>query len=897
MEKLNSILARPLLTFCFIMIVRKRLNRRFRCLMLLFLLTIIHCFGSVEQIAYSKSINNNLLITHNNDSNDGACTTSDCSLREAIIAANANPGSTINIPAGTYTLSLGSSGEDFSAGGDLDIRTSVTIIGEGQVIIDAGGMDRVFDVLNGNLQLSNLTIQSGQAMGGGMRVAGPATVSLSDVTYTSNQSSSYGGAIFNEGDLHLSACTLVGNYAAWDGGAIYNLGDLALDNVTISGNRANRNGGGMAMAGGTAELASVTITENTADANVSGSGDGGGISQSGGSLEMRNTILADNQDRTLEAPDCAGQITCGDYNLIGSYSGCTILGATSHSLFGVDPMLNPLADNGGSTETHALAITSPAIDAGNPFGCVGTDASLLNSDQRGEARTQDGDNDGTPVCDIGAYELAGLPATTISDLTVSLIDTNQWFTSGLDAAIGEVLTYEIQFTLPPGAVPDGLLVVRLDQGLVFSNCSEMSASSDLVTVAMDGGLAGVCAAPTVSSGGIAVVDQGRVVAFDFTGISNHGTQSAVVSLTMHALVLDSQGNQSDQEIGASVEWQDSGGIQSADSEAALIQEPDLDLRLSAVPMNGYGADPIVFTLQLNHTGASQTNAFNVLLEADLTGEIVLVENSLTYVSGYPPLSMNEVGDSITVQWNNYPDVGQPTVLTFEGHLTGLQMGDFADVSAALTWTSLPGFNQIPMSAYNPFSTERFYSPGSTVDDYIVEDQWRISKPELPASGFAPGVSTQLPFAHESFAFVNMGGLTMSVPELDVTAVVVGVPVRQDQWDVQWLGSSIGYLSGTAYPTWEGNSGFTAHAYLPDGSPGPFVDLDQLRWGDQVIISAFGEDHVYEVRSVTYVLPNDAGALAHKDGDWITLISCKGYDPVSDAFRYRVVVSAVLMDVK
>ena len=65
-------------------------------------------------------------------------------------------------------------------------------------------------------------------------------------------------------------------------------------------------------------------------------------------------------------------------------------------------MLGPLADNGGSTETHDLLPGSPAIDAAN-------DASCPAADQRGAARPFDGDGDGMAHCDIGAVEFVPEP--------------------------------------------------------------------------------------------------------------------------------------------------------------------------------------------------------------------------------------------------------------------------------------------------------------------------------------------------------------------------------------------------------------------------------------------------------------------------------------------------------
>ena len=67
-------------------------------------------------------------------------------------------------------------------------------------------------------------------------------------------------------------------------------------------------------------------------------------------------------------------------------------------------ILGPLANNGGPTQTHALVVGSPAIDAGNPNGCLDNAGMLLPTDQRGFARHVDANNDGTVRCDIRAYE-------------------------------------------------------------------------------------------------------------------------------------------------------------------------------------------------------------------------------------------------------------------------------------------------------------------------------------------------------------------------------------------------------------------------------------------------------------------------------------------------------------
>ena len=100
---------------------------------------------------------------------DGVCATAAatpaCTLRAAIQETNALAGAdTINVPSGTYFLTIQGANEDAAAAGDLDVTGELTINGTGTnaPVIGGGGIDRVFDVLgNATVTLSRLTIQNG----------------------------------------------------------------------------------------------------------------------------------------------------------------------------------------------------------------------------------------------------------------------------------------------------------------------------------------------------------------------------------------------------------------------------------------------------------------------------------------------------------------------------------------------------------------------------------------------------------------------------------------------------------------------------------------------------------------------------------------------------------------
>jgi hypothetical protein len=100
-----------------------------------------------------------------------------------------------------------------------------------------------------------------------------------------------------------------------------------------------------------------------------------------------------------------GTLTNPSYNLIGVAAGCSVSGTPVDNIFNTNPKLGPLQDNGGNTLTHALLATSPAIDTGNPAGCLDQNELPLTTDQRGFSRPADGGS-GSAICDMGAFEYA-----------------------------------------------------------------------------------------------------------------------------------------------------------------------------------------------------------------------------------------------------------------------------------------------------------------------------------------------------------------------------------------------------------------------------------------------------------------------------------------------------------
>ncbi len=270
---------------------------------------------------------------------------------------------------------------------------------------------------------------SGQGDGGAIFIDGNVTASISGSTFASDHAGGEGGAGTSSGQgdggaiefmgseptatLSVTGSTFSGDRAGGPvvgpstgegfGGAIdaFDKGALTLTNDTLTGNSVGAPlGAGAGAGGGGGALntsLSATLVNDTVDGNaVIGPGAGGNLAVSE-PVTLENTIVAGGAGE--HGANCSGPVSSAGHNIESTTpSQCGLSGA-SGDLVGVNPLLDVLAFNGGATETQALFLGSPAINAGQALGCPATD-------QRGEQRPQGS------ACDIGAYEAAPPSATT-----------------------------------------------------------------------------------------------------------------------------------------------------------------------------------------------------------------------------------------------------------------------------------------------------------------------------------------------------------------------------------------------------------------------------------------------------------------------------------------------------
>lgn len=272
--------------------------------------------------------------------------------------------------------------------------------------------------INASVIVSNVARSSG----GGLSVANsgnpsPITINIQDSTIESNRALANGGGLnLHSAQASISRSTISNNTTGRFGGGIYSaVGSMIVANSTISGNQSASHGGGIMVHGESrVELNNLTVAYNVADYDNDGTGDGGGIyNHTGQRAAISNSIFAGNTIANESASECSGRVYSRGFNLVQvSSPGCD-LGSFPSNLVDVDPLLEPLGNNGGLTDTHALGLESPAIDAGSPRTCEETD-------QRGVPRN----------CDMGAFEVGVLPPDPGFQINAGLNDA--WYNPETD---------------------------------------------------------------------------------------------------------------------------------------------------------------------------------------------------------------------------------------------------------------------------------------------------------------------------------------------------------------------------------------------------------------------------------------------------------------------------------
>ncbi len=430
------------------------------------------------------------------------------------------------------TLSNNSAGTD--AGGlfiysSHPILTSLIFNGNSAKTGAGGGL---VNYLNSNPVLDNVIFENNSAVSGGGVANINSSLTLTNGKFINNTSDKGGGMYsLGTGSPKLTGVTFHGNVASADGGGLYNDDNStpSLTNVTFHNNSAAAKGGGVYnYIGSHPSLINTTLSSNTA-------GSGGGIyNDLDSNATLMNSIVWGNSGgeiaNFMSNPDVRYSIVQGGYAGTGNLD--------------QNPLLGPLQNNGGFTQTMALLPGSPAINAGSDANCPLTD-------QRGMGRPQG------LHCDMGAYEF--IPSTPVILTVTKTADTNDGLCNA-DCSLREALvnsydgdtirfglngTFLLASDLPvinkTIAVDGSGKTVKLDGGGKY-RIFKINETGDLTlkNLALQNGHSGVpCMADIDQTCGGAIYNDGALSAINVTFSSNHADIGGAIFIEFGTTKIES----------------------------------------------------------------------------------------------------------------------------------------------------------------------------------------------------------------------------------------------------------------------------------------------------------------------------------------------------------------------
>jgi len=302
------------------------------------------------------------------------------------------------------------------------------------------------------------------------------------------------------------------------------------------------------------------------------------------------------------------------------------------------------------------------------------------------------------------------------------------------------------------------------------------------------------------------------------------------------------------------------------ARAGIAYQPQADLELSKTvdPARAHPGDTVTFTLTLTNRGPNEAT------HVEVTDRL---PSGYLYESSAPSQGTYDADKGVWAVGTLAPNATATLLIT-------------ATVQSGGVYT-----NTAEVTALEPVDPDA--TPGDGLGDDYAEVALQVLAPSLPETGFAPGKPVPLaPRPAESLTLE----WRVRIPRLGLDAPVVGVPLSSQGWDVRWLADAVGWLHGSAFPTWRGNTVLTAHVWDADNTPGLFYGLEKLRYGDRIVLYAGNTTATYMVVDNRLVTPKDVDAVfAPAETDVLTLVTCQGFNPDQAAYPYRRVVRAVRLE--
>jgi LPXTG-site transpeptidase (sortase) family protein len=773
---------------------------------------------------------------------------------------------------------------------------------------DGGGIY----ISSGSLSVDDSSIEYNKAEnGGGIRIStGAGAVTIKNGSSVSNnEAGNTGGGLdifANDYDVTVDASTFASNKALYDnGGAISanpagggETGTLDILNGSLiggagQGNTAAEQGGGIAMQQGVMIVDASTISYNTADV-------GGGVFSNGATLTLRNGSLIDNNESTY---DVGGGIFHNNSNggsTTISYS--TISNNTSYGygggIYAGDEESSFQA--GGTLDIdHSSIFGNEAYQEGSGVATLGPVMTITYSAIYNNINYDEGD------AGVGAWGPTTISNTTISGNTV--VGSGGAGAAGLGVYQADVTLNNVTIANNSGGYYGGISDWEDSSGSMTINNSiiaDNSGSSDDDDCRWaDSPELDLNDAPSI----IESIDSDCDTTNDFFRITNPGADpglgalgdnggptwtmaigagSNALNAAVGGLRPDQRGvpsNGSGPDLGA-YEYVGTTFIvtSSTPNDGAVIgyDLTTIDVTFNLDAYTGGGSDDVIDTGNYHLLQKGDNDSYDTTACSDLSipagDDEEITINSVSYNSTSFTATLN-VNGGVPLPDGQYRlfACGSSTIID---ESVGNPLNNGSDEIIDFTIGASGGS-----------------STSSAGDDDGDADSVAATVDSLPDTGFVPGGATQLASQPSELAYAATTFM-LNIPKLGVELPIVGVPLVDGEWAVDWLGQQAGFLEGTAFPTNPGNTVITSHVWNASNLAGPFARLSELQHGDRFSIDAYGYSYTYEVRTNRLVSPGSTSVLAHQDYDWVTLLTCDSFHEGSGSYLYRRAVQAVLISV-
>ncbi|MCB9690333.1 MAG: DUF11 domain-containing protein [Alphaproteobacteria bacterium] len=294
----------------------------------------------------------------------------------------------------------------------------------------------------------------------------------------------------------------------------------------------------------------------------------------------------------------------------------------------------------------------------------------------------------------GAGGVDDLVTSTPVGVAVPNVATAAVRSSASEARVGEVVSWDVEITVPQGTLTGAVVNDVLPAELAFVDATGFAASSALTC----GGGACVLPVPTVTGGG-------RDVSWDLGDLVNTDADAGTVetlTFTMTAVVVDVPDTAAGDVLAHTVSL----GSTSVTADSVTVVEPSVTVDTALDVSTGDAGDAVTLSVTLGHAVGSTSEANDIAVDVSTVGGMEIVSVDAGTCAGLVEQSVTTGGATVTV-----PSLALATTCTFTVAMTSAATavpGSTQDAVTAVAWTSLPGETPASASSYDTQGVERAY---------------------------------------------------------------------------------------------------------------------------------------------------------------------------------------------